>query len=411
MGRVYPEYGRVCAGSRTGSPGTSTTPTTSCRRRSCARCRASTGSIPRRPSSAPICSRRSATYSSRGWSRKRVQPMAEVPEPRAAPIEDDPERSTLLHRQQDEVRIANARLPPRQRMVLALRELEDSSYAEIGELVGITENAVAQLIFRARESLRTELRLVQVDPERIPEPCRRTCRCSQPTSTASSRARGATRRSLTSRGARSARRRSEHGGGEAPLPHDPAARRRADEEGAARGAPSSTCTAAGTCPAGARRAHGRQAGRHAAPVVAVGRLALGAGGGLGTAALLDTSEPTRRAPVTTTASPAPCRDAAAFAPVASAFPARNRVGVTIDCRCLPPPRPKLRPAATDHGNHDQPDHDDRCRRPRHETHRRRTDVETSPAPQGDRTRSPSPSRNRSRSRRSRCRRRTRRRRP
>ena len=35
------------------------------------------------------------------------------------------------------------------------------------------ENAVAQLIFRARESLRTELRLVQVDPERLPEECRR----------------------------------------------------------------------------------------------------------------------------------------------------------------------------------------------------------------------------------------------
>ena len=35
------------------------------------------------------------------------------------------------------------------------------------------ENAVAQLIFRAREGLRTELRLVQVDPEHFPEECRR----------------------------------------------------------------------------------------------------------------------------------------------------------------------------------------------------------------------------------------------
>jgi outer membrane biosynthesis protein TonB len=64
-------------------------------------------------------------------------------------------------------------LQPRQRLVLALRELEERSYAEIGELVGMKENAVAQLIFRARESLRTELRLVQVDPERLPEECRR----------------------------------------------------------------------------------------------------------------------------------------------------------------------------------------------------------------------------------------------
>ena len=105
---------------------------------------------------------------------KRQQPMAEVPEPvLPTPIEDDPERGTLLRGQQDEVRVANARLQPRQRLVLALRELEDRSYAEIGELVGMKENAVAQLIFRARESLRLELRLAQVDPDRLPEDCRR----------------------------------------------------------------------------------------------------------------------------------------------------------------------------------------------------------------------------------------------
>jgi RNA polymerase sigma factor (sigma-70 family) len=104
----------------------------------------------------------------------RQQPVAEVPEPvLPTPIEDDPERGTLLRSQQADVRLANARLQPRQRLVLALRELEDRSYAEIGELVGMKENAVAQLIFRARESLRTELRLAEVDPERLPEACRR----------------------------------------------------------------------------------------------------------------------------------------------------------------------------------------------------------------------------------------------
>ena len=105
---------------------------------------------------------------------KRQRPVAEVPEPTLpTPIEDDPQRRLLLVRQQEEVRVANARLQPRQRLVLALRELEERSYAEIGELVGMKENAVAQLIFRARESLRTELRLAQVDPERLPEECRR----------------------------------------------------------------------------------------------------------------------------------------------------------------------------------------------------------------------------------------------
>jgi len=105
---------------------------------------------------------------------RRAEPTADVPEPKTpAPIEDDPERSTLLRLQQEEVRVANARLAPRQRLVLALRELEDSSYAEIGAIVGLNENAVAQLISRARDSLRTELRLAQVDPAALPEECRR----------------------------------------------------------------------------------------------------------------------------------------------------------------------------------------------------------------------------------------------
>ena len=104
---------------------------------------------------------------------RRTEPVADVPEPVApVPIEDDPERSTLLGAQQTEVRMANASLQPRQRMVLALCELEERSYAEIGEIVGLKENAVAQLVYRARESLRTELRLLQIDPESLPEECR-----------------------------------------------------------------------------------------------------------------------------------------------------------------------------------------------------------------------------------------------
>jgi RNA polymerase sigma factor (sigma-70 family) len=104
---------------------------------------------------------------------RRQQPVEEVPEPdEPAAIEDDPQRSALLRRQQEEVRIANGKLAPRQRMVLALRELEDKSYAEIGVLVGLNENAVAQLISRARQSLREELRLVQVERSKLPPECR-----------------------------------------------------------------------------------------------------------------------------------------------------------------------------------------------------------------------------------------------
>jgi DNA-directed RNA polymerase specialized sigma24 family protein len=52
---------------------------------------------------------------------KRAQPVEEVPEPEEpAAIEDDPQRSLLLRRQQEEVRVANGNLAPRQRLVLAL---------------------------------------------------------------------------------------------------------------------------------------------------------------------------------------------------------------------------------------------------------------------------------------------------
>jgi RNA polymerase sigma factor (sigma-70 family) len=106
--------------------------------------------------------------------RRRVAPVEEVPEPATpAAIDDDPERSLLLHAQIEEVRLANAGLAPRQRLALALRELEDCSYAEIAAIIGINENAVAQLISRARESLRHTLRLAQVDARDLPNDCRR----------------------------------------------------------------------------------------------------------------------------------------------------------------------------------------------------------------------------------------------
>lgn len=106
--------------------------------------------------------------------RRRVAPVQEVPEPDApAAIEDDPERSLLLQGQIEQVRAATLSLAPRQRLALALRELEDCSYAEIGAIVGLKENAVAQLISRARESLRSALRLAQVDGADMPDACRR----------------------------------------------------------------------------------------------------------------------------------------------------------------------------------------------------------------------------------------------
>ena len=73
---------------------------------------------------------------------------------RVADLETDPERSVLLSDSQQAVREANAQLPPRHREVLALREVAGRSYEEIGATMGISENAAAQLIWRARLKLR-----------------------------------------------------------------------------------------------------------------------------------------------------------------------------------------------------------------------------------------------------------------
>jgi RNA polymerase sigma factor (sigma-70 family) len=91
--------------------------------------------------------------------RSRTQLSEEAPEPLAPlpDVETDPERAVLLRDSQESVRKANARLAPRHREVLALREVAGRSYDEIGEIMGISENAAAQLIWRARGKLKGAL--------------------------------------------------------------------------------------------------------------------------------------------------------------------------------------------------------------------------------------------------------------
>lgn len=84
-----------------------------------------------------------------------------------AEIEIDPERSSLVDAQVEEVRAANARLPERYRLVLALRELEGMSYEELGQALGVSTAAAGQALVRARLALRHELRLEQIDVESL----------------------------------------------------------------------------------------------------------------------------------------------------------------------------------------------------------------------------------------------------
>ena len=105
--------------------------------------------------------------------RRRTEPSDELPE-HATPVgggvggggmgydpgdpEDDPERNVLLDARTEEIRHANLALPERQREALALKELEDLSYDEVAEIMGMNRNSVAQLISRARINLRDGLR-------------------------------------------------------------------------------------------------------------------------------------------------------------------------------------------------------------------------------------------------------------
>jgi RNA polymerase sigma-70 factor (ECF subfamily) len=78
-------------------------------------------------------------------------PLESVPEP-AAPDHDKPSL--------DEVLAALARLPLNQRAAIVMREVEDRSYAEISDVLGVTVPAVEALLFRARENLRARRKAV-----------------------------------------------------------------------------------------------------------------------------------------------------------------------------------------------------------------------------------------------------------
>src|SRR5213080_2625003 len=77
--------------------------------------------------------------------------------PHEVPLENAPEPAAPEHDGNlslDEVLTALARLPFNQRAAVVMREVEDRSYAEIAEVLGVTVPAVEALLFRARGSLR-----------------------------------------------------------------------------------------------------------------------------------------------------------------------------------------------------------------------------------------------------------------
>lgn len=82
----------------------------------------------------------------------RRRPMASLQELEVDPVDGGTSIETRLNQQQDSARLMEAvrRLPLIQRQVVVLA-LEDMDYAEIAQVLGITENNVGVRLNRARE--------------------------------------------------------------------------------------------------------------------------------------------------------------------------------------------------------------------------------------------------------------------
>lgn len=83
----------------------------------------------------------------------------------------DPARAAAQRRRQEAVGSANAGLAPRERLVLALRELGDRSDAQIGGLAGLGEHSVGEIVAHARQGLRDRLGIDGLDAAPVPCAC------------------------------------------------------------------------------------------------------------------------------------------------------------------------------------------------------------------------------------------------
>ena|GEM_PF-1163916 len=82
-----------------------------------------------------------------------------------------PEKASLLQEQMDTTVQAALALSPSQRMALNLRELDELSYEQIGEIMGLNRNAVAALLFRARRKFKEVFRMAHIKYEGEGELC------------------------------------------------------------------------------------------------------------------------------------------------------------------------------------------------------------------------------------------------
>ncbi|MBV8731261.1 MAG: RNA polymerase sigma factor, partial [Acidobacteriia bacterium] len=69
----------------------------------------------------------------------------------------DPERTTWNHQLRDRIENALGGLTPRERMVFEMRHYEGLRLRNIGEILGTTEEAAKNCLFRATQKMRAEL--------------------------------------------------------------------------------------------------------------------------------------------------------------------------------------------------------------------------------------------------------------
>jgi RNA polymerase sigma factor (sigma-70 family) len=75
-----------------------------------------------------------------------------------------PEHELLRSERENLVRHAIESLPEKQRSAIILREYEDKDYKEIADILDSTVSSVKSLLFRARNSIKTQLESYVLDP-------------------------------------------------------------------------------------------------------------------------------------------------------------------------------------------------------------------------------------------------------
>lgn len=104
----------------------------------------------------------------RRWLRTRFERLGEpstgatIEPVSAAP---QPEQQLLNREQAEVVRRSIAKLPPKLRAALVLKDLQGLSYSEIGDVLGVTEGTVASRLNAARSTLARRLR--HVNPSHV----------------------------------------------------------------------------------------------------------------------------------------------------------------------------------------------------------------------------------------------------